>query len=315
MNNIDLHEARSNKNDEFYTQIIDIKKELKHYKDYFKGKIVFCNCDNPESSNFWQYFSINFNYLGIKKLIATYYDPLNHTYKIERTAMYDNVKITPLHSNGDFRSEEVVNILKESDVVVTNPPFSLFREYIAQLIGYFKDFLIIGNINAITYKEIFPYIKNNQLWFGPSITSGDREFRVPDYYPMYATGSRIDEDGKKYIRVKGVRWFTNLNHSQRNQPLELYRSYHNSKYNYPNYDNYNAINIDKVKDIPRDYENAMGVPITFLDKYNPHQFEILNANDFRINKTVPFKSHGLIKDKDGTINGKATYVRILIRRI
>lgn len=132
---------------------------------------------------------------------------------------------------------------------------------------------------------------------------------------MYATGSRIDENGRKYIRVKGVRWFTNLNHSQRNQPLELYRSYHNSKYNYPNYDNYNAINIDKVKDIPRDYENAMGVPITFLDKYNPHQFEILNANDFRINKTVPFKLHGLIKDKDSTTNGKATYVRILIRRI
>lgn len=167
MNNIDLHEARSNKNNEFYTQIIDIKKELKYYKDYFKGKIVFCNCDNPEPSNFWQYFSINFNYLGIKKLIATYYDPLNHTYKIERTAMYDNVKITPLHSNGDFRSEEVVNILKESDVVVTDPPFSLFREYIAQLIEYSKDFLIIGNINAITYKEIFPYIKKQSIMVRP----------------------------------------------------------------------------------------------------------------------------------------------------
>ncbi len=348
--NKDLHSAARAKKDEFYTQLIDIEKELKHYKDQFRGKTVYCNCDDPYESNFFKYFASNFKALGLKKLITTSYvsSPITggqlplleieglkpsgkEPFKIEINEVNDfdsdgavgladvgwllkhdaNVS-TPLKENGDFRSAECVELLKEADIVVTNPPFSLFREYVAQLIEHDKKFLIIGSVNAITYKEVFPLIRANKVWFGMSIHSGDREFRVPDDYPLDAAGSRIDSDGKKYIRVKGVRWFTNLDYEERHEHLVLYKKY--TPEEYPMYDRYNAINVNVTTDIPMDYDDAMGVPITFLDKYDPEQFEILNANDLRRNKEVPIKKHGLIKDKDGAINGKPTYARILIKR-
>ncbi len=346
----DLAQAKDAKKDEFYTQLDDIAKELKFYKDYFRDKVVFCNCDDPYESNFFKYFALNFNALGLRKLIATCYngspvsgnellldfgdtvdDPKKIAYKVEITEVGDvngdgainladiqylmqndkNV-ISILQGNGDFRSDECVELLKQADIVVTNPPFSLFREYVAQLVKYDKKFLIIGNVNAITYKEFFPLIKENKVWMGISIHSGDREFRVPDSYPLQAAGSRVDEAGIKYIRVKGVRWFTNMDYPQRHEDLILYKHY--TPEEYPKYDNYDAINVNVTNDIPCDYEGVMGVPITFLDKYNPDQFEILDARDFTPIERLQHKNYALIKDADGAINGKATYARILIRR-
>ena len=331
-----LETAKASKKDEFYTQLSDIEKELVHYRNHFRDKVVFCNCDDPYESNFFKYFALNFNALGLKKLIATCYDgspiaqqelplfadednePKKKAYKVEISEVPDmdgngatdltdvqlllrssdhNVK-AELKGNGDFRSEECIELLKQVDVVVTNPPFSLFREYVAQLIKYQKKFLIIGNQNAITYKEIFPLIKDNKLWFGASIHSGDREFRVPDSYPLIAAGQRVDENGIKYIRVKGVRWFTNIDYPQRHEDLILIKHY--APEEYPHYDNYDAINVDVTNDIPCDYAGAIGVPITFLDKYNPEQFEIIK---FRKGDD----------DKDLTVNGKSPYFRILIR--
>jgi hypothetical protein len=347
--NSNLHKASKAKKDEFYTQLVDIEKELKHYKEQFRGRVVYCNCDDPYESNFFKYFAANFNALGLKKLITTSYTkspiaggqlPLfevkglkpkgKEPFKIELNEVTDvdadgavgladvkwllknNANIaTALKGNGDFRSEECLELLEEADIVVTNPPFSLFREYMAQLVEYKKKFLIIGNVNAITYKEVFPLIRNNKIWFGTSIHSGDREFRVPDDYPLEAAGYRIDSDGYKYIRVKGVRWFTNLDYKDRHEKLVLYKKY--TPEEYPKYDKYNAINVNVTTEIPINYKGAMGVPITFLDKYDPEQFEILNANDLRLNDKVSTKKHGLIKDKDGAINGKPTYVRILIK--
>ena len=333
----DLGQAKDAKKDEFYTQLTDIEKELKHYTEHFKDKVVFCNCDDPYESNFFKYFALNFNRLGLKRLIATCYngsavsgnellldfgdtvdDPKKIAYKVEITEVADvngdgainladiqylmqnDKNVTSiLKGNGDFRSEECVELLKQADIVVTNPPFSLFREYIAQLVKYEKKFLIIGNMNAITYKEVFPMIKNNTLWFGASIHSGDREFRVPDSYPLTAAGSRVDENGVKYIRVKGVRWFTNMDYPQRHEDLMLYKQY--TPEEYPHYDNYDAINVNATNDIPCDYDGTIGVPITFLDKYNPNQFEIIK---FRKGDD----------DKDLSINGKCPYFRILIRK-
>lgn len=270
--NSNLHKAKNEKNDEFYTQLTDIEKELKHYKDQFKGKTIFCNCDDPDWSNFWAFFSLNFNHFGLKKLISTHYDASAPTYKMERTGMTDDdVKITPLRCNGDFRSDEAINILMESDIVVTNPPFSLFREYIAQLMNYEKNFLVIGSMNAITYKEIFPSIKNNALWLG--MTTGARAFILPKNAPEKSTDKIID--GKRCTVLGNTCWFTNITHSKRNQPIELYHTYRGHEENYPRYDNYDAIEVSKVKDIPCDYDGAMGVPITFLEKYCPDQFEIL----------------------------------------
>jgi hypothetical protein len=321
--NKNLHMARTAKTDEFYTQLVDIENELKRYKDQFRGKVVFCNCDDPKESNFVKYFSRNFEHLGLKKLIATHYKDANlftkeSPYKLEYVGdkngnrMPDpNEFMTEMISNGDFRSEECVELLKEADIIVTNPPFSLFREYVAQLVEYDKKFLIIGSINAITYKECFKLIKDNKMWLGASIHSGDREFRVPDDYPLNAAGSRIDSDGNKYIRVKGVRWFTNLDYEERHENLVLYKKY--TPQEYSKYDSYDAINVDKTAEIPADYGGAMGVPITFMDKYNPEQFEIISSNDIRSNSKAPFKEHGLIKDKDAAINGKPTYVRIVIK--
>ena len=327
--NRNLRTAKKSKKDEFYTQLTDIEQELKHYKKHFKDKIVYCNCDDPRISNFFHYFSYNFEYLGLKKLITVCYKNQNRNlfsqnnseqaiyleYNGDKNKNYipdpEEIEIKYLKGDGDFRSKESIELLKQADIVVTNPPFSLFRKFVAQLDKYEKKFLIIGNINAITYKEIFPLIKENKLWLGASIHSGDREFAVPDDYPLKAAGYRVDNKGKKFIRIKGVRWFTNLDNTNRNEELILYKQYNPEEY--PKYDNYNAINVDKTKEIPIDYEGVMGVPITFIDKYNPDQFEILSSNDFRLNDAVPFKEHGLIKDKDGTINGKAKYVRILIK--
>ncbi|MEW5675517.1 adenine-specific methyltransferase EcoRI family protein [Flavobacterium enshiense] len=289
--NKNLKSAKTNKKDEFYTQLSDIEKELRHYKDHFKGKVVLCNCDDPRVSNFFHFFSYNFEKLGLKKLIATCYKSQNADLFSENNseqAIYleytgdkngDNIPnpeeigIKPLKGDGDFRSKECIELLKEADIVVTNPPFSLFREYVAQLIEHDKKFVIIGNLNALTYRDIFKLVKDGKLWFGHSIHSGDREFRVPDDYPLTAAGSRIDEVGNKFIRVKGVRWYTNLDYNERHEDLILYRKY--TPDDYPKYENFDGINVDKTKEIPYDYEGIIGVPITFLDKYNPDQFEII----------------------------------------
>lgn len=317
--NKNLHRANREKNDEFYTQLVDIENELRHYTQHFKDKIIFCNCDDPEESNFFRYFALNFEHLGIKKLIATHFDANEPTYKLEIDRELDlntdgkidfqDIQRIPLQQNGDFRSPECIEILKQSDIVVTNPPFSLFREYVAQLMEYEKKFVIVGNQNAITYKETFKLIKENKIWLGNK--SGDMAFRVPDYYEEKATRYWQDETGQKWRSLGNICWFTNLDHAKRHEELLLYNTY--SAEEYPKYDNYDAIEVSKTKDIPIDYQGAMGVPITFMDKYNPDQFEILSANDFRISNKIPFKEHGLIKDKDGTINGKPTYVRIVIK--
>lgn len=317
-----LAQARRNKQDEFYTQLTDIEKEVKFYRSHFKDKVVFCNCDDPEDSNFWVYFRDNFAKLGLKKLISTHYEEGKQSYKMELVGaryengelQYDNFVKTPLQGDGDFRSEECIEILKEADIVVTNPPFSLFRAYIAQLIEYDKKFLIIGNQLAVSTKEVFPLVRDGKVWYGASIHSGDREFRVPDDYPLDAAGWRVDEDGTKYIRIKGVRWFTNLDYPQRHEDLILTKHY--TPEEYPKYDNYDAINVNVTKKIPCDYDGAMGVPISFLDKYNPDQFEILNANDFRRSDSIPVKKHGLIKDNHGTVPGlpRPVFGRIVVRR-
>lgn len=275
--NTNLHKAKGAKNDEFYTQLTDVAKELMHYKAHFKDKIVLCNCDDPTWSAFWKYFHLNFAELGLKRLISTHYDREEATYKMEYTGGNDNdidvgVK-TPLEGNGDFRNQECLDLLDECDIVVTNPPFSLFREYVACLMEHKKKFLILGNMNALTYKEIFPLIRDNQLWYGASIHSGDRKFYVPDDYPLKASGCGVDDNGRKFIRVKGVRWYTNLDYKARHEKLVLWKNY--TPEEYPKYDNYDAINVNKYSEIPCDYDGVMGVPITFIDYYCPEQFEIV----------------------------------------
>lgn len=280
-------------------------------------------------SNFFYYFVLNFHFLGLKKLITTCYKNQNPDLCSENTseqAVYlvyegEDIGIPPnptiaglvrsLEGDGDFRSKECIAFLEEADIVVTNPPFSLFREYVAQLIKYDKKFIIIGNINAVTYKEIFPLIQRDQVWLGPSIHSGDREFEIPSSYPLEAAGSRTDNEGRRYIRVKGVRWFTNLDFPQRHEELTLYKKY--GPEGYPHYDNYDAINVDKVADIPRNYDGVMGVPITYLDKHNPDQFEILgitesNGRGFSTGlwDEASKKAHPYVK-------GEKKYARIFIR--
>ena len=314
--NKDLNTAARARKDEFYTQLTDIEKEMRYYRKHFKDKTVFCNCDDPFESNFFKYFVLNFNRLGLKKLIATCYtgspianrqlslfdvlgdteDQSNQPYKAVVTTVYDKTgdggvdmldvaelfrsgenQLTELDGNGDFRSPECLALLDEADIVVTNPPFSLFRDYISILMEYKKSFIIVGNINALTYKDFFPLIMNNEVWIGASIHSGDRAFYVPDDYPLDASGCGIDEEtGRKYIRVKGVRWFTNLDIKQRHEELILVRKYDPEQY--PRYVNYDAIEVSKTADIPSDYYGLMGVPITFLDKYNPDQFEIIGSS-------------------------------------
>ena len=330
MANKNLNQAKNAKKDEFYTQLVDIENELKHYKEHFKDKVVLCNCDDPRVSNFFHYFSYNFEKLGLKKLITTCYKnqerdlfsqndseraiwlEYNGDKNNNRVPDPNEIGINYFQGDGDFRSKECIELLKQADIVVTNPPFSLFREYVAQLIEYDKKFLIIGNVNATSYKEVFQLIKNGEIWLGASIHSGDREFGVPQDYPLNAAGYRIDEKGNKFIRVKGVRWFTNLDYKERHENLILFKKY--TPEEYPRYDNYNAINVDKTADIPMDYDGIIGVPITFLDKYNPEQFEIVDARDCTNIERLKNKNYALVKDADGCINGKPKYARILIRR-
>ncbi|MBR1825295.1 MAG: adenine-specific methyltransferase EcoRI family protein [Alphaproteobacteria bacterium] len=328
MANNTLKLAKKNKNDEFYTRLEDIENELCHYKAFFKGKTVFCNCDDPRKSNFFHYFSYNFEHLGLKKLITTCYKSQNSdlfSQNDSEQAVYleytgdkngnkipdiEEIGIKPLKGDGDFRSPECIELLKQADVVVTNPPFSLFREYVAQLMEYNKKFLIIGNKNAITYKEVFPLIKENKLWLGYGFNSGNAYFYTsPD--KDYAEGVYDSITG--LVKFRNCGWFTNIETSKRYEDLDLYKKY--TPEEYPKYNNYDAINVDKTSEIPIDYDGVMGVPITFLDRYNPNQFEIINANDIRRNNNVPLKSHGLIKDKDGLLeDGRITYARILIKR-
>lgn len=335
--NQNLHAAARAKKDEFYTQMEDIANELKHYKEHFRGKTVLCNCDDPYESNFFKYFALNFNALGLRKLIATCFDgsPVQGNellfdfgdgtdekkiaYKVEITEVSDlnsdgrvdlaDVRyllqndrnaLSTLKQHGDFRSAECIELLKQADIVCTNPPFSLFREYVAQLIAFDKKFLIIGNQNAITYKEIFPLIKENKIWLGFGFNAGNAFFRIPtEKNPQYAAGVFNEETG--LVKFRNCHWFTNLDHKKRHEELVLYKSY--TPEEYPKYDNYDAINVDKTADIPCDYDGVMGVPITFLDKYSPEQFEIV-GNEYSLN----------IEKGRGYVNGKRMYGRIFIRR-
>ena len=331
--NSNFHKASQAKKDEFYTQLADIEKELKHYKDQFRGKVVFCNCDDPKESNFVKYFSRNFEYLGLKKLIATHYKDANLftrelPYKLEYTGDKNGNRMpdpsefmTEMLGTGDFRSQECTDLLKEADIVVTNPPFSLFREYIAQLIEYNKKFLILGDQNAITYKETFKLIKENKLWLGYD-NGGTKWFQVPSDYDIQ-TETRIKiENGVKYFSMGRIVWFTNLDTTKRHEELTFYKKYNLEEH--LKYDNYEGINVDKVSDIPMDYDGVMGVPITFLDKYNPAQFEILGITDRQNTSDLRTKKYTLDDSpKFNDLNArsvlkigktyKAVYARLLIR--
>ncbi|GHU45365.1 putative adenine-specific methylase [Spirochaetia bacterium] len=326
MGNETLRNANKAKNDEFYTQISDIEKECSHYKKHFSGKTIFCNCDDPDTSNFWRYFHLNFSILGLKKLVSTHFAymdlyNLGDTYKIEydggNDSDYTVGKKSTLKENGDFRSEECIKILKEADIVVTNPPFSLFREYVAQLIGYGKKFLIIGNQNNVGYKEIFKYMKENKIWLGVD-NGGTKWFQVPQHYEI-KTETRIKiENGIKYFSMGNIAWFTNLDHKKRHENIILYRQYMSSEYT--KYDNYDAIEVSTYKDIPMDYTGSMGVPITFLDKYNPDQFEIIGLladkrekSDALIQGIPTYLDEQHKKYVGAILNGKATYSRVIIK--
>lgn len=295
MSNSKLHKAKKEKNDEFYTQYVDIEKELQHYN--IEGKTIYCNCDNPHYSNFYKYFKDKFNIHKIKHLYCTGYNKDGIGYYAEYNGTEETIKT--LNGNGSFDSEECINILKIADVIITNPPFSLFRDYVAQLMEYGKKFIVLGNNNAITYKEIFPYIKNNELWLGVH-SNKTMEFSMPMSYE----GDTV-VCNRKIGKVTAISWFTNIPHINTNKPLILTKTY-NPIY-YPKYDNYDAIEVSKVADIPMDYEGVMGVPITFLDKYCPSQFEIIaqmaNTNVDEYNFGYPF------------VFGKKKYARILIKRI
>ena len=359
--NANLHAANAGKNDEFYTQLPDIEKELKYYKQHFQGKVVLCNCDDPYESNFFKYFALNFNALGLKKLIATCYngspvsgnellldfgdtvdDPKKIAYKVEITEVTDvngdgavnlaDVKylmqnnkniISILKENGDFRSKESIDLLQQADIVVTNPPFSLFREYVAQLIKYDKKFLILGNMNAITYKEIFPLLKENRLWIGNGFNLS-MVFRTTYPNKLEANRKYVISKGynpdDNYVKTPAIAWYTNLDLSKRHEELILYKHY--TPEEYPHYDNYDAINVDKVTDIPVDYDGIMGVPITFMDKYNPDQFEIIWQASGNTRASAPkailtelkYRAHEADRGGCTIVHGERTYGRIFIRR-
>jgi hypothetical protein len=378
--NENLSSARKAKNDEFYTQYRDIEREMNAYlefnSDVFRGKTVLLPCDDPEWSNFTKYFAQNFQAIGLKKLISTSYAPNSkpkdvpyqptlfemesEVFSEEKTQTNGKIFVLTrdkngddvidvedlewdyLEGDGDFRSDEIEALRDESDIVITNPPFSLFRQFLAWLVESKKDFVIIGNLNAITYREVFPLIKDNQIWLGSTISSGDREFRVPDNYPLESAGWRIDDLGQKYIRVKGVRWYSTIEHGRRHQPLNLMSEAENIKFSkdkkvkgvgYQKYDNYDAIEVPSTLSIPSDYEGVMGVPITFLDKYNPEQFEIIGngqtmANELGIKPVgQQFVDDYYSQGNKGQINAKwnnlvfhlgdkvvVPYQRILIRQ-
>ena len=348
-NNSNLGAAKAAKKDEFYTQYADIQSEINAYLEYapdvFRGKTILLPCDDPEWSNFTKFFAQNFENFGLKKLISTsyaveskrikaweptlfetenpHYDAdksktngkifvLDHDTNANGRIDIEDLEWQYLDGDGDFRSDEVKRLRDEADIIVTNPPFSLFREFLTWIVEADKKFLIIGNQNAITYKEVFPLIQRNELWLGPSIHSGDREFGIPKSYPLTAAGWRVDENGNKFIRVKGVRWFTNLDHGRRHEPLMLMTMVDNFKFSrhkevrgmeYRHYDNYDAIEVPFSDAIPSDYDGVMGVPITFFDKYCPEQFEIL-GNEIDLN----------IPKGRGYVNGKRMYGRIFIRK-
>lgn len=321
--NNNLKKAKSVKNDEFYTELTDIEKELRYYKEHFRGKTVFCNCDDPRISNFFHYFSYNFESLGLKKLITTCYknQDLDLFSKHDNeSAIYleytgdkngdripnpEEIGIIKLKGDGDFRSPESIELLKEADIVVTNPPFSLFREYVAQLIEYDKKFLIVGNQNAITYKEIFKLIKENKLWAGVD-NGGTKWFKVPNHYDI-PTKSRIKiENGQKYFSMGSVYWFTNLDNRKRHEDYILFKTYYGNEIEYPTYDNYDAINVDKVANIPIDFKGLMGVPITVINNYNPNQFEMIG-----IDRVLVEESTG--KVTRFFINGREIFARVIIK--
>jgi hypothetical protein len=362
--NSNLYASRGERSDEFYTQLSLIESELKHYKNHFRGKVVFCNCDDPFESNFFKYFAINFNSLGLKKLITTCYatSPIVYTqldlfnnenpksgeaitrrpYKVEiaevtdenhdgRTDLADveylirNKKntLTLLSSDGDFRSKECVELLKQSDVVVTNPPFSLFREYVAQLMAHNKSFIIVGNQNAVAYKDFFPLLAENKVWQG--YNSGHFWFKVPDTYEEKKTDFKIDESGQKWRRMGNICWFTNIDIERRHEDMTLFRAY--SPEAYPKYDNYDAVEVSHTANIPCDYYGIMGVPITFMNKHNPEQFEIvgITTNDKDNLWGVKIRNYTIADAKNYSILNaasvlnidgklKATYARVLIRR-
>ncbi len=364
-----LNRAKKNKLDEFYTQLSDIEAEMRHYKEQFKGKTVFCNCDDPYESNFFKYFAMNFNYLGLKKLITTCYagSPVvgkqlslfdvnslkekdvhsKHPYKAIITEVKDENEdgaidlsdveillknrknvLTLLKGDGDFRSLECIELLKEADIVVTNPPFSLFREYVAQLVEFEKKFIIIGSKNAITYKDIFKLIIENKIWLGNGFPNGNAYFEIPEEYSReWASGVYNPETG--LVKFRNVGWFTNLDLKKRHEYITLYKQY--KPEDYPHYDNYDAIEVSKVVEIPYDYEGVMGVPVTFLDKYNPEQFEILGmcenldlyglktrtytGQECRDRYFELFGKKGVYDlNAAGVINGKKVYQRLLIKR-
>ena len=314
---------RKVRRDEFYTQLSNIEHELKNYHEHFRNKIVLCNCDDPHFSNFFKYFSLNFEKLKLKKLITTCYKnqqielfsehkpdkAIKLEYKGDKNNNkvpdIDEIGIIKLDQDGDFRSQECIDILKQVDIVCTNPPFSLFREYIAQLIKYKKKFIIMGNQHAITYKETFKLIHANKIWLGVSIHSGDQEFNVPDNHRFYASNFRIDKDGRKVMGVGGICWYTNIDYKKQHKDMILYKKY--NKTEYPKYDNYDAININKIKEIPMDYKGEIGVPITFMDKFNPKQFEIIGI-DCQIMKKLTGKSTRFL------LNGRLKYARIVIKK-
>ncbi|GIK10607.1 MAG: putative adenine-specific methylase [Chloroflexota bacterium] len=354
-----LDNAKKNKADEFYTQLSDIEAEMRHYKDQFRGKVVFCNCDDPFESNFFKYFAMNFNFLGLKKLISTCYaespvvsmqlslfdvknldvkkDDSKHPYKIEITEVKDenadgavdladveyllkNKKntLTLLNDDGDFRSPECIELLKEADIVATNPPFSLFREYVAELIEYEKKFIIVGSKNAITYMDIFKLIQEDKIWLGNGFPNGNAFFKIPEEYSReWANGVYNPETG--LVKFRNVGWFTNLDFKKRHENVNLYKQYKPDEY--PRYVNYEAIEVSKVAEIPYDYDGEMGVPITFLDKYNPEQFEIIGSSRFvgkpmsDFAKKGTYTSGGMrfyLPNGDGTY--QRLYDRIVIKR-
>ncbi len=366
----DLSKAKRAKNDEFYTQYVDIQKEVESYlefnPDVFRGKVVYCNCDDPFESNFFRYFVLNFNRIGLKQLITTSYKPspiantqlqlfgddktikkiigrpkitankfiINEVSDLDGDGEFNLKDIaiqlkenkhnewSPLEGDGDFRSNESLSLLNQSDIVITNPPFSLFKEYLKQLVEFEKYFLIIANINAITYKEVFPLIKQNKIWLGTGMGRWISGFIVPESYELYGTEARIDKDGRRIVATNNCLWFTNLDHGRRHQPIPLMTLSDNIKFSshkeikgkeYKKYDNYDAIEVPYTDAIPRDYDGVMGVPITFLDKYNPDQFEIIGASDNGVidekYKIPHFKKHN-----EPYIDGKKTYKRIFIKK-
>ncbi|MND45340.1 hypothetical protein D3C80_361970 [compost metagenome] len=345
--NGNLNNAFNLKKDEFYTRYEDVEKEVLRYRSYLEGKTVFCNCDDPFESAFFRFFVANFAKLKLEKLVSSCRaepsflasggnarafkavvtvvpcgSPVrpNSPSDIEALLAMPGNSLSPLTGDGDFRSAECEALLSEADVVATNPPFSLFRDYLHQLDKHGKKFIVLGNMNAVTTREIFPLFRDNRVWYGESIRSGDRSFHVPDSYPLNAAGCGIDEDGRRFIRVKGVRWFTNIDARKRTERLELTRFYRPEEY--PTYENYDAIDVARTKDIPVDYDGLMGVPITFLDKYNSDQFDIVMLANGNARSSVPattlkevgYSPHPDDKGGVGIIDGRRVYARIIVRR-